>query len=105
MRVRAVAVASPALFSAAGNTPPGAFDDAEDFLRNDVYGYPELLDDVPLRIDCGRSDPFYVATRDFVGRLTAPPAGGFGAGAHDADYWRSVAPAELRFLGRRLSTP
>lgn len=100
--VRAVAVASPALFSAAGNTPPGAFDDAADFLRNDVYSYPERLAGVPLRVDCGRSDPFYRATRDFVARLPDRPAGEYGPGAHDPAYWRSVAPEELTFLGRRL---
>lgn len=100
--VRAVAVASPALFSTAGHTPPGAFDSAADYLRNDVYSRPGRLDGVPLRIDCGRSDPFYAATRDFVDRLGVRPAGGFGPGAHDPSYWRRVAPAELGFLGSRM---
>jgi enterochelin esterase-like enzyme len=100
--VRALAVASPALFSTSGNTPPGAFDNAADYLRNDVYSHPERLDGVPLRVDCGRADPFYAATRDFVARLRDRPAGGFGPGGHDAAYWRSVAPAQLRFLGSRL---
>jgi S-formylglutathione hydrolase FrmB len=100
--VRAVAVASPALFSSSGNTPPGAFDDAADYLRNDVYGHPGRLDGVPLRVDCGQSDPFYVATRAFVDRLEHRPAASFGPGRHDAAYWRKVAPAELRFLGSHL---
>lgn len=99
---RAVAVASPALFSASGNTPSGAFDDAADYLRNDVYGHPERLRGVAVRIDCGRSDPFFVATRDFVSRLRPRPAGGFEQGRHDPAYWRRVAPAQLEFLGRRL---
>jgi len=100
--VRALAVASPALFASAGATPAGAFDDAADFDRNDVLAHPEWLDGVPLRVDCGREDPFYAASRSFTSRLDARPAGGFGPGAHTAAYWRSVAPAELRFLGRRL---
>ena len=100
--VRAVAVASPALFSTAGHTPPGAFDNATDYLRNDVYSHPDRLDGVPLRIDCGRSDPFYAATRDFVDRLADRPAGGFGPGRHDPSYWRRVAPPELGFLGSHL---
>jgi S-formylglutathione hydrolase FrmB len=101
---RAVAVASPALFTSAAQTPAGPFDSAEDFSRNDVHGHPEWLDGVSLRVDCGRSDPFYVATRNFVDGLQSRPAGGFVRGSHDAAYWRRVAPAELRFLGRRLAT-
>jgi enterochelin esterase-like enzyme len=101
--VRALAVASPALFSAAGNTPPGAFDDAADFLRNDVYGRPELLDGLPLRVDCGRSDPFYAATRRFVADVDPRPVTSFGAGGHDAAYWRHVAPRQLTFLGHHLA--
>jgi enterochelin esterase-like enzyme len=102
LRARAVAVASPALFSTSGNTPPGAFDNAADYLRNDVYSHPGRLDGVPLRVDCGRSDPFYVATRDFVARLPTRPAGAFGEGGHDPAYWRGVAPDELAFLGAHL---
>jgi len=100
--VRAVAVASPALFEASGDTPPGAFDNADDYRRNDVFGEPARLSGIPLRIDCGRSDPFYAATRAFVARLRPRPEASFGPGAHDPTYWRRVAPAELGFLGRHL---
>lgn len=102
MPVRAVAVSSPALFTSGAATPAGAFDSAEDFDRNDVYGHPEWLDGRAIRIVCGEFDPFYAATRDFVGRLRPAPASGFGPGGHDAAYWRRVAPAQLRFLGRAL---
>jgi S-formylglutathione hydrolase FrmB len=101
--VRAVAVSSPALFTSAGGTPAGAFDDASDFDRHDVFAHPARLHGIPLRIDCGRSDPFYPATHDFVGRLRPRPAGSFGPGAHTTTYWRGVAPAQLRFLGRHLT--
>lgn len=100
--VRAVAVASPALFSSSGRTPPGAFDDARDYLRNDVYSHPGRLAGIPVRIDCGTSDPFYLATLDFVDRMRPRPVTSFGHGGHDAAYWRSVAPAELAFLGAHL---
>lgn len=103
LTVKAVAVASPALFTEAGHTPPGAFDGPQDYHRNDVYGRPDLLGGMPLRVDCGRSDPFYAATRDFVGRVRPAPVATFGAGGHDAAYWRSVAPAELAFLGRHVT--
>jgi len=91
------------LFSAAGNTPPGAFDDASDFLRNDVYDRPQLLDGLQLRVDCGRSDPFYAATRRFVAGVVPRPVSSFGAGGHDAAYWRRIAPGQLTFLGRHLA--
>jgi enterochelin esterase-like enzyme len=100
--VRAVAVASPALFTTPGQTPSGAFDSAADYRRNDVFGEPDRLAGVPVRIDCGQSDPFYEASRAFAARLRPPPATSFGPGAHDAAYWRKVAPAELGFLGSHL---
>ena len=103
LQALAVAVASPALFTEAGHTPPGAFDGAADYRRNDVYGRPDLLHGVPLRVDCGRSDPFYAAARTFVARVHPAPVATFGPGGHDAAYWRSVAPAELAFLARHLT--
>jgi enterochelin esterase-like enzyme len=103
--VRAVAVSSPALFTSAGATAAGAFDDAADFTAHDVLAHPEWLDAVPaIRIDCGESDPFHDATRSFAGRLGPGTVARFGPGRHDATYWRRVAPAQLRFLGRRLRT-
>lgn len=104
MPVRAVAVSSPALFTSAGVTSAGSFDDAADFARNDVYAHPEWLDGVPLRVDCGDRDPFYAATRNYVGRLESKPEGSFGRGGHDAGYWRSVAGAQFRFLAEHLAT-
>jgi enterochelin esterase-like enzyme len=103
VRPRGVAVSSPALFTSAGQTAVGAYDDAADYTRNDVFAHPGWLEGLPLHIDCGTSDPFYTATRDFVSRLHPHPAGGFGPGAHDVAYWRKVAPAQLRFLGRQLN--
>ena len=97
--VKAVAVSSPALFTSAGATAAGAFDSAEDFDANDVYGHAEWLRGMRLRMDCGLQDPFYAATKNLAGRLSPRPAGGFAEGAHDQDYWRLMVPAQLRFLG------
>jgi enterochelin esterase-like enzyme len=101
--VKAVAVSSPALFTAPGATAPGAFDDADDFRANDVYGHATWLHDVRLRMDCGLQDPFYAATKDLAQRISPRPAGSFSAGGHDKNYWRHVAPAQLRFLGKLLA--
>lgn len=102
VRPRAVAVSSPALFTSAGATAPGAFDDPADFAHHDVAAHPDRLNGVPLMVDCGRSDPFFAATRTYTARITPAPLTSFGAGGHDASYWRSVAPAQLRFLARRV---
>lgn len=84
--VRAVAVLSPAV------TPgDGVMDSAE------------LLTDVPLRIDCGRGDPFYPNVEELVDSLDPAPEGSFGAGGHSAEYWRTVVPEQLRFIGHHLS--
>ncbi|HET6152005.1 MAG TPA: esterase [Marmoricola sp.] len=100
---RAVAVSSPALFTSAQNTAAGAFDSASDFDDNNVYGNPQWFGGDSLMINCGRSDPFFAATQTFASGLSATPAGGFGAGGHDATYWRSVAPAQFRFLGHQIT--
>ena len=68
-----------------------------------VTDHPELLAGVPLRIDCGHGDPFYPRVHDFVDALDPAPQGGFGAGGHDADYWRTVVPDQLRFLAGHLT--
>jgi enterochelin esterase-like enzyme len=101
-RFRAVAAASPALWTTPGATPAGAFEDAEDYQRNDVYRDSVRLAHMSVRIDCGTGDPFYAATRRFVSDLHPAPASSFGAGFHDSAYWRSVAPRQLRTINRAL---
>ena len=91
---RAVAVSSPALTEMPSGTP------AED----DVYGHPERLSGMRVRIDCGRGDPFYPHVHDFIDELDPAPAGEVGnPGGHSVGYWRSVAPAQLRFVGNALA--
>ena len=91
---RAVAVSSPALQE---------LDLAEDPDSLDVVGHPERLAEVAVRIDCGRGDPFYPVVHDFVDELSPPPEGSFGAGGHTPEYWRTVAPEQIEFVGRRLA--
>jgi hypothetical protein len=58
-----------------GGDAPGAFDGADDFAANSVRA--AALASIPIRIDCGGSDPFYAATKQFIAQLPKPPAGGF----------------------------
>lgn len=106
MPVRGVAVSSPALFTSAGSTPEGAFDDAGDFSRNDVYGHPEWLAGRRVRLDCGTGDPFHDATVEFRDRLGAvlrrAPVSAFPDGGHTADYWHRMAYPAFLFLAGLL---
>jgi acetyl esterase/lipase len=99
----AVAVAeSPAIWHEAGQSAPGAFDDAADFDAHAIFGRQRLLSGIALRIDCGASDGFAPVTRDLRASLTPTPAGGIEPGGHDWPYWRSQAPAQLAFVGAHL---
>ncbi len=89
---------SPALWSAADETAPGAFDGADDFTAYRISA--DRLGSVALRIDCGRDDPFASAVREL--RRDVIAEGGIQAGAHTAGYWRRMLPDQLRFLGSRL---
>lgn len=91
-----VVAASPALWSRAGDTAPGAFDGRDDFAANDVFAHPEALRRTHLRIDCGLNDPFLAATRAFAQEV--PAVVSFTAGYHDAAYWRSIAPTQVQFI-------
>src|SRR3954470_9530790 len=98
-RCAAVAVDSPALWRSSGDTAPGAFDDAADYARNDVFAGRGRLAGIPTRIAVGTSDPFYSATRSFVAGLTPRPTTDFSRGGHTLAFWRHSAPAQVRFLG------
>ena len=100
-RTAAISATSPALWLSPAQAAPGAFDSAEDYDSNSVWGLPEL-GSIPLRIDCGTEDPFYTATRDFVARLHPPPAGGFSRGGHDFQFWEAQFPSELMWTGGLL---
>ncbi|MFJ4222315.1 alpha/beta hydrolase [Curtobacterium luteum] len=101
-KVRAVAALSPALWTSAGDTARGAFDDAEDFRANTVIGRQHELDGVAVRIDVGTGDGFEPAVRTYVDGFTTTPAGGFEPGAHDNAFWRRMAPQQIAFLARHL---
>jgi pimeloyl-ACP methyl ester carboxylesterase len=88
-RVVAVAASSPAVWQRFDDAADGAFDDEADFDAHDVF----VAVGARVRVDCGNADPFLAAAR-------AVPADErwFGAGFHDAAYWRSQVAAQLEFL-------
>jgi S-formylglutathione hydrolase FrmB len=101
-RTAAICAVSPALWTTSGAAASGAFDGADDFAANTVWGLPQL-GSIPIRIDCGDSDPFYSATKQFIAQLPNPPAGGFSPGGHDGGFWSSQLPAELVWMAPLLT--
>jgi S-formylglutathione hydrolase FrmB len=91
----AVGVQSPALWLSAGQTAPGAFDNAQDYARNDVF---ELRPPHPLWIALGASDPFRDATLAYAKR--AGVHAHVSPGGHDTAFWDAHMPALLRFVAR-----
>ncbi|MFV0464256.1 MAG: hypothetical protein ACK5MP_13870 [Nostocoides sp.] len=96
-RLLGVATMSAALWTSAGATAPGAFDDAEDYATHDVFDARHRLSGVPISMACGTSDPFYAGN---VAYVTARPGTRqtFDAGGHTGDYWSTHAPPLLTWL-------
>lgn len=101
VRTAAICAVSPALWPSPAASAPGAFDGADDFAANSVFGLP-ALGSIPIRIDCGDGDPFYAATKAFIAQLPTPPAGGFSPGGHDTTFWSAQLPAELTWMAPLL---
>jgi pimeloyl-ACP methyl ester carboxylesterase len=101
-RTAAICAVSPALWLSPGAAAPGAFDGPDDWSANSVFGMPALAS-IPIRVDCGNSDPFYAATRQFIAQLPHPPSGGFSPGGHDASFWSSQLPTELTWMAPLLT--
>jgi len=91
----AVGAQSPALWLSPGETAPGAFDDAADYERNDVF---KLRPPHPLWIDLGASDPFRTATLAYARR--AGVRAHLKPGGHDAELWNAFMPQFIRFFAR-----
>lgn len=108
-RFCAVGGHSAALWSSGGETAPGAFDDAEDFERNDVIETaqddPGAFLSQPVWLDTGDEDPFVPgieafasALRDSGARLTFRRA----PGGHDTSYWNAHWPEYFAFYAKAL---
>jgi enterochelin esterase-like enzyme len=94
----------------AGETAPGAFDDAADFARHDLVRYASSAarpyGSMPLWVDRGRRDWFVKGSAAFVGALEGRGArvtSRLWPGDHDGDYWRRHTGDYLRFYARELA--
>jgi S-formylglutathione hydrolase FrmB len=101
-RVRAVVAASPAIWTDAGATAEGTYDNPGDFDANRVDRLGPDLAGIPLHVDCGDLDPFADAVAAFRATVSPAPAGGIGPGCHDELYWTRRLPDHLAFLADHL---
>ena len=84
----------------------GSFDSEDDWRQwGDMPPRLGRLKGIPLRVDCGESDPFEPALDSMRERLPDPAAVHITKGCHDNAYWRSVAPAQFELIGRALTPP
>jgi enterochelin esterase-like enzyme len=98
-RFCAVGAHSAALWLTGGSTPAGAFDDAQDFARNDLVHLPFSFRGA-VWLDVGASDPFLAADTAFARahglRLHV------SRGGHDGSYWKPHMAAYVRFYAQAL---
>jgi Putative esterase len=101
--VLAAAASSPALFASYQAGASGAFDSPADFDRyGDLARQPDA-GLTPLYVGCGATDAFTAETKRYRANAAPPPAGSISKGCHTGGYWRSVAAAQLSFIGSHLA--
>ena len=98
-RVFAVVAESAALWTEPGRSAAGAFDDREDFQAHDVFDRSRtaVLATIPVRLDCGRSDPFVAGNKAFAKALPSAKIT-LDEGGHTADYWKGHGGSQLRWI-------
>jgi enterochelin esterase-like enzyme len=109
-RFCAVGGHSPAIFLNARDTARGAFDDAADFDRHDVYRYATSGRDpyagIPVWIDHGTRDPFGPADDAFARALErrgTHVTQHVWPGGHYDSYWFAHIASYLRFYAVALA--
>jgi len=102
---------SPAIWESASETADGAFDDGDDFERNDIIAAAKrdpspYGDGTRLWLDAGNDDPFLPGDEAFAEALRSAgldPIVRNGPGGHDSDYWDGNWREYLGFYARALN--
>ncbi|MGA7435564.1 MAG: alpha/beta hydrolase-fold protein [Solirubrobacterales bacterium] len=102
---------SPAIFLSGGESAPGAFDDADDFARNDVLSAarndPAAFSGIPIWLDAGTKDPFVPGVSEMDAALTSAGAdlttNGAWRGGHDEAYWNAHWADYMEFYAGELA--
>jgi S-formylglutathione hydrolase FrmB len=105
-RFCAVGGHSAAMWRTGGETPQGAFDDAEDFERNDLIeaaaANPHLYGDAKVWIDVGTEDPFRRADEELARQLSGERFV-LWKGGHDFSHFEHEAPRVMKFYSDALA--
>jgi S-formylglutathione hydrolase FrmB len=105
-RFCAVGGHSAAMWRTGGETPQGAFDNAEDFEQNDIIeaaaANPHLYRRARVWIDIGTDDPFRSANEELAHRL-AGESFHLWRGDHDFSHFERDAPKVMRFYADALA--
>jgi S-formylglutathione hydrolase FrmB len=102
-RFHAVAACSAAIWRRWEDSAPGAFDSRADFASHDLLRDASRgLATTPVRLVCGRSDPF-IATDRALAKAVPTIEAHFPQGAHTDVFWRRHNTEQLRFLAARLA--
>lgn len=102
---------SPALFLSGGESAAGAFDDADDFDRNDVISTARedagAFAGTPVWLDAGKRDPFVpgvAAMKDaLAGNGSDLTVESGWRGGHDEEYWNAHWADYLDFYATALA--
>lgn len=100
---KAAAAMSAAVFPSYANARgvgSYTFDSAADWQRYGIWADRDKGFDVPVRIDCGDSDPFLPQDRELL--KVRNVVGGIEKGCHDTGFWRRQMPTALQFLAANL---
>ena len=102
---------SAALWRSGGETPAGAFDNAEDFSRNNVIAAARSGGDAYratwLWLDVGDDDPFRAADTEFARLLKADALSvqfHIWPGGHESSYWDAHWHSYLSFYAHALAS-
>jgi enterochelin esterase-like enzyme len=98
----AVVACSPAIWSDPDEASTDGFTDAEEYREFTVVDRQDELDGIPVRLDVGRGDPFYLEVQEYAEELSPDSEVGYEAGGHTPGYWRRMLPVQLGWLGRRV---
>jgi S-formylglutathione hydrolase FrmB len=109
-RFCAVGGHSPAIWESAGETADGAFDDGDDFERNDVIEIagatdPGPYDEMRVWLDAGDDDPFLPgdeALEEALREGGARPVVKHSPGGHDNGYWNGNWEEYFQFYAHAL---
>jgi S-formylglutathione hydrolase FrmB len=105
-RFCAVGGHAAALWTAAGDSAPGAFDDAADFARHNIIAWvavhPRPFGTTALWLDGGNADPFHAADETFARELGIRMH--VWPGGHAFSYWNAHWADYLGFYARSLAS-